>query len=250
MIQGIASFTAYFEDFRDDYIVIGGLATAMNMHDLGFTFRATKDIDLVIISKDNEAFLKKLLNYIEEAGYKTRQRTVNESRHNLFRFLGSDDREFPEQIELFAIHAEDSVMVTNQHIIPIQTPAYYSYLSAILLDRDYFALLVQHSSEIEGLHIASPEVLIPLKIHAYLNLSKEKSQDAKKHLKDIIKLSSLLDGETVVFLEGKPRVDMLEFMPILKEMEEDRIVQLLESIGVTNLSKEDILEVVVFTYGL
>ena len=64
MIQGINSFTEYFKDFRNDYVVIGGLATAIIMHDLGFVARATKDIDLVIISKDNEVFIRQLLKYV------------------------------------------------------------------------------------------------------------------------------------------------------------------------------------------
>ena len=83
------NFTDYFKNHSEDYVVIGGLATAMVMNDLGFVARATKDIDLVVISKNNEAFIKKLLGFIDIARYKTRQRTDNESRHNLFRFLDS-----------------------------------------------------------------------------------------------------------------------------------------------------------------
>lgn len=75
MIQGIANFTKHFENYNDDYVVIGGLATAMIMHDLGFVARATKDIDLVVVSNNNEEFLKKLLEFIDMAGYKTKQRT-------------------------------------------------------------------------------------------------------------------------------------------------------------------------------
>ena len=170
MIQGITNFTKHFEEYNDDYVVIGGLATAMIMNDLGFVARATKDIDLVVVSNHNEPFIKKLLEFIDIAGYKTKQRTANDLRHNLFRFLDSDDKSYPEQIELFAIHNEDSQIVTDKHIIPIKTPDSYKYLSAILLDTDYFNLLIEHTTNIEGLHVATPEVLIPLKIHAHLNL--------------------------------------------------------------------------------
>jgi hypothetical protein len=204
MIQGIDSFTEYFKEYRSDYVVIGGLATAMIIHDLGFVARATKDIDLVVISKNNEAFIKKLLQYIDLAGYKTRQRTDDSSRHNLFRFLDSDDKSYPEQIELFSIHDEDSDIVTDSHIIPIETPEYYKYLSAILLNTEYFNLLVTHTTEIEGLHIATPEVLIPLKAHAHINLLEMKHPDAKKHLTDIIRLATLLDDTIKLSLEGKP----------------------------------------------
>ncbi len=248
MIQGVDSFTEYFKEYSSDYVVIGGLATAMIMHDLGFVARATKDIDLVIISKNNEAFLKRLHQYIDAAGYKTKQRTNNPSKHNLFRFLDSDDKSYPEQIELFAIHDEDSEIVTDSHIIPIETPEYYEYLSAILLDTEYFNLLVTHTTEIDGLHIATPEVLIPLKVHAHLNLLEIGHQDARKHLNDIIRLATLLDDTNKVSLSGIPRDDFASFMPILEELDRNAIENILKHAGIRNISKEAILEIVNSVY--
>lgn len=248
MTQGIDSFTEYFKEHSSDYVVIGGLATAMVMHDLGFTARATKDIDLVVISKNNEAFIKKLLQYIDVAGYKTRQRTNDSSRHNLFRFLDSEDKSYPEQIELFAIHNEDSEIVTDSHIIPIETPEYYKYLSAILLDTEYFNLLVTHTAEVEGLHIATPEVLIPLKAHAHLNLLEIGHQDAKKHLNDIIRLATLLDDTNKVTLTGVPKEDFTMFMPIIEGIDENRVKNILESAGINNVSKVLILKILNSVY--
>lgn len=250
MIKGLISFTDFFKENKDDYVVIGGLATAMVMHDLGFTFRATKDIDLVVISKNNEEFLKKLLRFIKIAEYKTKQRTKHESKHNLFRFLNPKDDSFPEQIELFAIHKEDSEIVLNSHIIPIETPEYYDDLSAILLDEEYFKLLVSHTTEVDGLHVATPEVLIPLKMHAHINLLKEKSSDAKKHLRDVIKLSTLLDpDETIVTLEGEPKNDFIKFLDILDKEEENRIENILKGLNQTGkLNKEFIINLLKKVY--
>lgn len=248
MTQGIDSFTEYFKEYSGDYVVIGGLATAMIMHDLGFVARATKDIDLVVISKNNEAFIKKLLQYIDAAGYKTKQRTNNSSKHNLFRFLDSADKSYPEQIELFAIHDEDSAIVTDSHIIPIETPKYYTYLSAILLDTEYFNLLVTHTTEVEGLHIATPEVLIPLKAHAHLNLLEMKHPDAKKHLNDIVRLATLLDDTRKITLTGVPREDFTAFIPILEGVDKNRIENVLKGAGINNVSKEDILETLYSVY--
>lgn len=250
MIQGLVSFTEYFKEYEDHYVVIGGLATAMVMNDLGFTARATKDIDLVVISKENEEFIKRLLSFIDIAGYQTKQRTNNDSRRNLFRFLDSEDKNYPEQLELFAIHSDDSQIAKDNHIIPIQTPQYYDYLSAILLDTDYFNLLIEHTTNIEGLHVATPEVLIPLKIHAYLNLTKSGSQDAKKHLRDIVKLITLLDEDERVILEGEPKKDFLEFLPIFEEIEENRIKNILKNTGVGKIHKETILELIKSVYVL
>ena len=248
MTQGIDSFTEYFKEYRSDYVVIGGLATAMVMHDLGFVARATKDIDLVVISKNNEAFIKRLLQYINAAGYKTKQRTNNPSKHNLFRFLDSEDKSYPEQIELFAIHNEDSAIVTDSHIIPIETPKYYNYLSAILLDSEYFNLLVTYTTEVDGLHIATPEVLIPLKVHAHLNLLEIGHQDAKKHLNDIIRLATLLDDTNKVILAGLPRDDFVAFIPILEGFDKNTIENILKHTGIRNISKEVILKILNSVY--
>ena len=244
MIQGITNFTDYFKEYNDDYVVIGGLATAMIMNDLGFVARATKDIDLVVISKNNEKFILRLLSFIKVAGYKTKQRTVNSSKHNLFRFLDSEDKTYPEQIELFAIHDEDSAIVKDSHIIPITTPEFYNYLSAILLDKDYFELLIEHTTNIDGLHVATPEVLIPLKIHAHINLLKESHPDAKKHLTDVIRLATMLDEETKVILKDNPKKDYLDFLPLLEAVEPNTIRNVLKSAGVGRLqtSIKELLE--------
>jgi len=237
LIQGLVNFTDYFKEYSEDYVVIGGLATAMVMNDLGFVARATKDIDLVVVSKNNEDFIKRLLGFIELAGYKTKQRTNNESKHNLFRFLDSEDKTYPEQIELFAIHTEDSEILKDSLIIPIKTPEFYNYLSAILLDYDYFKLLTEHTTNIDGLHVATPEVLIPLKMHAHINLLKDKHPDAKKHLNDVIRLATMLDDEISIILTGNPKKDYLEFLPLLEAVESNSVRNILKRAGVGKLQK-------------
>lgn len=241
MVRGMATFAEHFKAFQNDYVVIGGLATVMVMGDLGFLTRATKDIDLVVISRDNEAFIKALLHFIDEGRYKTKERTSNPDRHNLFRFFDPDNTEFPEQIELFAIHTEDSKIVTDATIIPVETPEYYPYLSAILLDTDYFNLLVEHTNVIDGVHVATPEALIPLKIHAYRNLISSSTSSAEKHLKDVIKLAAAL-SDVPVALSGMPREDFDAFLPIVAAMDENRIKQILQGSNITTLSKNDVIE--------
>lgn len=244
MIQGIDKFKEYFADFTENYVIIGGLATALLMDNYGFLARATKDVDMVVISKDNnDQFLKSLLQFIDIAGYKTKQRTNNQDKRNLFRFLDSDNKEYPEQLELFAVHNEDSVIYTDSHIIPIETPEFYNYLSAILLDSDYYSLLIENTINIEGLNIATAEVLIPLKIHAHLNLISSEHHYDNKHLKDVIKLSALLDDEETITLSGLPKEDFEKFIPLLNEVEPNRVKDILKSMGVNNLSKDDIVSI-------
>ncbi|MGV6830572.1 MAG: hypothetical protein ACWA5P_03295 [bacterium] len=250
MIQGIEKFREFFEGFENDYVIIGGLATAMVMNDLGFVFRATKDVDLVVLSTDNEAFLKRILLFIDEAGYQTKQRTKSDTKHNLFRFCDSDDKSYPEQLELFAIHGEDSSIITDNHIIPIETPEFYDYLSAILLDRDYYNLLKQHTTNVDGLHVATAEVLIPLKIHAHLNFIDSVHNYNGKHLKDVVRLCTTLDGEEKVHLTGMPRDDFQKFLPIFNELDEDRVRNILKTNQIGGVTKQDLLSLLKSTYRI
>ena len=249
MVQGIAKFREYFKDDIDNYVIIGGLATALIVGDLGFIARATKDIDLVVISKNNEEFIKKFLIFIKEGGYKTKQRTKNDSKRNLFRFLNSEDKDYPEMLELFAIHDEDSQIVTDGNIIPIETPEFYDYLSAILLDKDYYDLLVEHTTNIDGLHIATTEVLIPLKMHAHINLIGGEAHYDDKHLKDVIRLTALLDGENVE-LQGNPKEDYIKFLPLLEKVGQDRINSIYRSMSAPSLQKAELIELLKKTYEI
>lgn len=49
MVTGIESFREWFKEFEDQYVIIGGTACDILMTEEGLDFRATKDIDLVLI---------------------------------------------------------------------------------------------------------------------------------------------------------------------------------------------------------
>jgi len=242
MVRGLELFSEHFEAYKDDYIIIGGLATAMVMKQLGFMSRTTKDIDLIILIDDNEDFLKELLKFIKQGGYKTKQRTNHDNKHNLFRYLDPEDKTYPEQIELFTVHSDDSVILSGHYIIPVDTPESYPYLSAILLNDDYYNLLLENSDFIEDVHLATPLALIPLKIHAYLNLTEQGSSDAKKHLNDVIRLAAILDGEKKIELKSLPKEEYISFVPIISNVEADRFRSVLEGSQIHNFTKDDVLE--------
>ena len=46
---GIDSFKQYFKGFENQYVIIGGTACELLMSDRELNFRATKDIDMVLI---------------------------------------------------------------------------------------------------------------------------------------------------------------------------------------------------------
>lgn len=242
MVRGLELFSEHFEAYKDDYIIIGGLATAMVMKQLGFMSRATKDIDLIVLIDDNEDFLKELLKFIKQGGYRTKQRTNHDNKHNLFRYLDPEDTTYPEQIELFTVHSDDSVILSGHYIIPIDTPESYPYLSAILLNDDYYKLLLENSDFIENVHLATPLALIPLKIHAYLSLTEQGSSDANKHLNDIIRLAAILDGEKKIELKSLPKDEFIIFLSIFTKVADDRFRSVLKDSQIHNFNKDDVLE--------
>ena len=53
---GIEVFTQHFKDFHESYIVIGGVACEDHFDEEGLDFRATKDIDLVLVVEGKSIF--------------------------------------------------------------------------------------------------------------------------------------------------------------------------------------------------
>ena len=64
MVTGIDSFKEWFKDSEEQYAIIGGTACDILMTEEGLDFRATKDIDLVLIIEAVDAnFGKKFWEY-------------------------------------------------------------------------------------------------------------------------------------------------------------------------------------------
>lgn len=49
MVTGLKTFQEWFAGYEQQYAIIGGTACDLLMSDEGLDFRATKDIDLVLI---------------------------------------------------------------------------------------------------------------------------------------------------------------------------------------------------------
>lgn len=49
MVEGLKKFTKHFEGLEDAYVLIGGAACDMWLAERALPFRATKDLDVVII---------------------------------------------------------------------------------------------------------------------------------------------------------------------------------------------------------
>ena len=227
MVRGLQQFSAWFEKYTDQYVLIGGTAESLAMNAAGVEFRQTKDLDIVIhVEVLKSEFIATFWEFIEAGQYEIKLSGVH-GKPCLYRFQKPADDEFPYMIELFARAPIDLKIAFGQKLTPLRTEDLVSSLSAILLDNDYYKFILENRVITEGLPVIAAVGLIPLKALAWLNLKESKqageqidSRDIKKHLNDIEKISMLLAPNFTVDISGKIRSDLNRFIEELKKLED------------------------------
>ena len=100
MVKGIESFRKKFMDYRDCYTVIGGAACDILMSEEDLSFRATKDLDMILLLEDRyQEFAKVFWEYIKEGGYRCGWK--NSKDVHFYRFTDPKPG-YPIQIEHFS----------------------------------------------------------------------------------------------------------------------------------------------------
>lgn len=228
MVRGLEVFRQAFSAWSDQYVLIGGTAASLVMEDAELPFRATKDLDVVLIVEAiSTDFGAAFWTFVKSGGYEVRQASATEKRC-FYRFQKPNDPSYPVMLELFA-RAPDSLRPIEQgHLSPIPFDEAISSLSAILLDEDYYAFIVEGRKVRDGLAWVDETRLIPLKAAAWLEMRERKSQgesidaDAiKKHAYDILRLSQLITDETTVAIGGRVRSDLERFLAQARDAELD-----------------------------
>lgn len=213
-------FQEMFHDYQDYYVLIGGTATSIVLDMNGFESRTTKDYDMVIIDElKNQDFYNTLIKFLELGEYECSQK---DDKAQLFRFT-TQKSDFPETIELFSVLPEYPLKKLGR-----ETPVRFdedASLSALLLDEEYYQLLVNERLVIEGYSVLSNRGLIVFKAKAWLDMTDRVKTGAqglsskiKKHLNDVTRLAVLLrDGERLSDLEVADTVkkDMARFIEML-----------------------------------
>ena len=101
MVDGLDKFKEYFKDFSDNYILIGGAACDTLIDEAGLNFRATKDLDIILIVEALSAeFAEKFWEFIKEANYENKEKSSGEKKY--YRFKKPANEGYPQQIELFS----------------------------------------------------------------------------------------------------------------------------------------------------
>ena len=85
MVIGVDRFRAHFAGHEHQYVLIGGAACELIMDEVGLDFRATKDLDIVLVVEAlDSAFAERFWAFVEEGGYEVRERS--EGAKVLYRF--------------------------------------------------------------------------------------------------------------------------------------------------------------------
>ncbi len=196
MVHGLEKFKEYFKNHTNQYVLIGGTACAILLNELGVSFRATKDLDIVLIVEAlDSSFGLSFWKFIEDGGYEYRGK--DPGKHQFYRFANPKDSSFPKMIELFSRPSSNVHLNFEHGLVPIHIDESIVSLSAILLNKVYYDALIQGKHALDGYSVIEIETVILFKIKAWLDLKERKTlkekideKNIKKHKNDIFRLLS------------------------------------------------------------
>ncbi|MDO5441645.1 MAG: hypothetical protein Q4F55_03715 [Bacillota bacterium] len=245
MITGFDKFQKAFKDFEDCYTIIGGTACDILMSNADLDFRATKDIDMILILENKYVeFAAAFWNFIKEGKYKCGWK--NNPNTHFYRFTNPQPG-YPIQIELFSKNNESFKI--DSGIIPVHISEDVSSLSAILLNNDFYNFMINGRTTIDGVSILMAEYIIPFKMYAWLNLKEQKAsgehvndKDLRKHKNDVFRLLQIARTDNVITVTGEVKAAISLFLTRIENEEVD-LKQL-------PFSKAEALEIIKSLYGM
>lgn len=255
MVNGVEIFRTFFKDFTDNYILIGGAACDEHLTEAGLIFRATKDLDIIIIVETlSPDFVKKFWEFVKDGKYENKQKNMGERKY--YRFFEPENNNYPFQLELFARNPDILDLADETHLTPIPTDEDLSSMSAILMEDDYYHFTREYSTVEHGLHCANTAALICLKAKAFLDLSARKAKGEKidernirKHKNDVVRLTALLTADNPQQLPDPIKTDMQHFVTILdSETPDYRAIG--KSMGIPYLDGKEIIDQMIRTFSL
>jgi hypothetical protein len=254
MVVGLDLFIQHFESYNHHYVLIGGSACDWQMEQKGLPFRATKDIDIIlVVEAASDEFVNHFWQFIKDGEYAIAQ--VGEKKQ-FYRFVKPQASGFPKMIELFSRRPDLIKEVEGMHLTDFPTSEEASSLSAILLDEEYYKFALSNTQLIDGLHLANDFALICLKARAFLNNAKRKangeevrSDEISKHKNDVIRLTATLTPNVVITIPDIVKQDLTEYINTIRTENPD-IKQLLKEQGAANTTLDQIIEQLEITFAL
>lgn len=227
MVPGIDTFREKFKDYTDYYTIIGGTACDILLSEAELSFRATNDIDMILIMEDKfPEFAVVFWEYIEEGGYRCGWK--NDDNMHFYRFTEGKPR-YPTRLELFSRKPGYHLEV-EEGIIPIYIDDDTSSLSAILLNDDFYNFMMSGRKVVNGIGVLGAEHLIPFKMYAWINLVHRKAsgehvneKDLKKHKNDVFRLLQIATTGIRVESSGLVKESILKFIDDISVLDESEI---------------------------
>ena len=242
MVKGLEVFKHFFCKYKDQYVLIGGSACDILLEDADMTFRATRDLDVVLIVESlTPEFGRAFWDFIKAGRYRNRSRSSGVSQ--FYRFDKPETAGFPYMLELFSKQPVNMSLRGKEHtLMPLHIDDEISSLSAILLNESYYQMLLAGQRQLDGLMLLGPEYIIAFKAKAWLELSDKKKngfhvdeKDIKKHKSDIARLTAILEGRVIQHLPEEVRIDMERFIALYEREPAD-----LKALRIKNITNEEI----------
>ena len=251
MVNGLDRFKSHFAAFPDRYVLIGGTASSLSMEELGAEFRVTRDLDIVLcVEALDRQFAEAFWTFVKQGRYENRQQSTG--TRLFYRFYDPKEEGFPEMLELFARVPDALDIRGGATLTRIPVDEEVSSLSAILLDDDYYAFVMECRTSIDGLSVIKADGLIPLKARAYLDLADRKaagqqvdSKQIKKHKNDIFRLFTVLDRGARLPLAAKLQADLTLALSRIAADPPD-----MKSLGIANMTLVEVLDILRRFYDL
>ncbi len=243
MVYGIEKFKEYFSNYTGQYVFIGGTACDILLDEIGVSFRATKDLDMVLIIEVlDESFGFKFWEFIKDGGYEYRQKSTG--KEQFYRFAQPSEPGFPAMIELFSRKSEKMQLHFDSGLTPIYIGDSVASLSAILLNDAYYNLLLKGKNIVNGYSVLELEYIILFKIKAWLDLSERveageqiDSKTVKKHKNDIFRLLINILPSKRIKVENEINKDISRFLEKIMSDQPD-----LRNIGIRKVALEELLD--------
>jgi len=152
--------------------------------------------------------------------------------------------DFPNQYVLIGGAAHDCR--------PLHISDEISSLSAILLNNDYYQLLLSGKIMLSEISVLSQLHLVLFKAKAWLNLSERKAlghkvdeKDIRKHKNDVARIAVLLTGNEICEMPESIRSDMKQFIAAFEKEPPDT-----KSLGLVGVTPDEIANLLKKIYCL
>ena len=249
MVRGFENFKKWFDGYNDQYVIIGGTACTILMEEDERSFRATKDIDMILIAELLTAeFGRRFWDYIKTGNYQHINKSTG--RPQFFRFTNPGSTDFPIMIELFSRRISSLLLPDDVILTPMPFDDDISSLSAILVDDNYYNFMQTGKIIVDSVSVLDVAYIIPFKVKAWLDLSARKAageliddKNIRKHKNDIFRLSVLLTPDLKISVPSSIKIDIEKFFSFIREESID-----LKALGVENNNQKEVIEIIMSVY--